>query len=46
MKKINHIIKQGGSFLSVKATPEEIEETGRKIVCLIYDEKNKNLQFK
>ena len=42
MEKRNHIIKEGGSFLSANATPEEIEEAGRKIICLIYDEKNIN----
>ena len=39
MKKRNHIIKEGGPFLSANVTPEEIEEAGRKIICLINDEK-------
>ena len=42
MKKGKYIIKEEGSFLSANATPEEIEEAGRKIICLIYDEKNIN----
>ena len=40
MKKRDHIIREGGSFLFANATPEEIEEAGRRIICLIYDEKN------
>ena len=34
MKKGKYIIKEEGSFLSANATPEEIEEAGRKIICL------------
>ena len=30
-EKTNHIIKEGGSFLSPNATPEEIEEAGKKL---------------
>ena len=40
MKERDHIIREGGSFLFANATPEEIEEAGRRIICLIYDEKN------
>ena len=39
MTKYKHIIKEGRPFLNVHATQEEIEEAGRKIICLIYDEK-------
>ena len=39
MKKRNHIIKEAGPFLNINATHEEIEEAGRKILCLIYDGK-------
>ena len=39
MTKYKHIIKEGGPFLNPHATKEEIEEAGRKIICLIYDEK-------
>ena len=46
MEKRNHIIKEGGSFLSTNATPGVIEEARRKIICLIYDEKIYILQFK
>ena len=39
MTKYKHIIKEGGPFLNPLATQEEIEVAGRKIICLIYDEK-------
>ena len=39
MKKSNIIIKEAGPFLNPNATKKEIEEAGRKILCLLYDEK-------
>ena len=39
MARYKHIIKEGGPFLNVHVIHEEIEEAGRKIICLIYDEK-------
>ena len=40
MTKRKHIIKEAGPFLLANAAPEDIEEAGRKIICLIYDDKN------
>ena len=40
MTKYKHIIKEGRPFLNAHATQEEIKEAGRKIICLIYDEKS------
>ena len=45
MKKFDHLIKEAGPFLSADATPEAIEEAGRKILCLIYDEHTTNFNL-
>ena len=39
-KKYTHIIAEAEPFLSPNATPEEIEEAGRRILCLLFDENN------
>ena len=39
MRKSISISKEASPFLSKDATQEQIEEAGRKIICLIYDEK-------
>ena len=35
----------GGPFLSPSATPEEIDEAGRKIFCLIYNEEDEHFNL-
>ena len=38
MRKSKQICKEAGPFLSESATHQQIEEAGRKILCLIYEE--------
>ena len=45
LKKRNEIIKVGGPFLSPNATPDEIDEAGRKIFCLIYNEEDEHFNL-
>ena len=41
LKKHKEIIAEAKPFLLNDSTPEQIEEAGRKILCLIYDGKDK-----
>ena len=42
MKKKDKIITEAKPFLSSNATHEEIEEAGRKILCVLYNETDEN----
>lgn len=45
MKKRHLLVEEAKHFLSPSVTHEQIEESGRKILCLLYDEKNVNFNL-
>ena len=46
MNKIHLLAEEAKHFLSPSVTHKQIEESGRKILCVIYDENNVNFKFK
>ena len=45
MKKHSKIFAEAKPFLSPTATPDDIENAGRRILCLIYDESDKTFNL-